>query len=326
METRSDLLPDLAEARREFLSSGDEDRLPIVDAHHHFWDLRNPHPWLTQAPRIPFRYGDYAAICKNFLPEDYARACGAHRVLRHVTMEGEWSPDDPLGEARWMSSLAQRCGKPQALAAQIWLDRDDAESLMRAYTEPPLRGFIPSVRHKPRSVRREEYSSCWNVPGSMRCPAWRRGYALLADYGLMFELQAPWWHMAEAAELARDFPATTIIINHAGLPAVRDAETLRQWRAAMAPLASCANVRVKISGLGVRATQWTPAQQAPVVDALIADFGVDRCLFASNYPVDALVARLVDIWQGFKTLTRRFSPRQRLALFCDNALDLYGLH
>ena len=132
--------------------------------------------------------------------------------------------------------------------------------------------------------------------------------------------------MAEAVELARDFPATTIIINHAGLPAVRDAETLRQWRAAMAPLASCANVRVKISGLGVRATQWTPAQQAPVVDALIADFGVDRCLFASNYPVDALVARLADIWQGFKTLTRRFSPRQRLALFCDNALDLYGLH
>lgn len=323
---RDDLLPDLAEARREFLSSGDEDRLPIVDAHHHFWDLRNPHPWLTRTPRIPFRYGDYEAICKNFLPEDYARARAAHRVLRHVTMEGEWTPDDPLGEARWMLALAQACGKPQALAAQIWLDRDDAEDLMRAYAEPPLRGFVPSVRHKPRSVGREAYSDGWRAPGSMCCPAWRDGYALLARYGLMFELQTPWWHMAEAAELARDFPATTIIVNHAGLPGVRDAETLRQWRAAMALLAPCANVRVKISGLGVRGAPWTAATQAPVVEALIADFGVERCLFASNYPVDALVARLDEIWQGFKTLTRRLSSEQRLALFCDNTLALYGLH
>ena len=320
------LLPDLANARREFLASGDENHLPIVDAHHHFWDLRNPHPWLTQTPRIPFRYGDYEAICKNFLPDDYARACGSHRVLRHVTMEGEWSPEDPLGEARWMFALAQESGKPQALAAQIWLDRDDAESLMRTYSAPPLRGFVRSVRHKPRSVGREEHHAHWNASGSMRCPAWRKGYALLERYGLMFELQAPWWHMAEAAELARDFPATTIIVNHAGLPTVRDAETLRQWRAAMALLAPYSNVRVKISGLGVRGEPWTVAQQAPVVDALIADFGVDRCLFASNYPVDALVARLDEIWQGFKTLTRNLSPEKRLALFCDNALALYDLH
>ena len=130
----SDLLPDLAQARTDYLASGDERLLPIVDAHHHFWDLRNPHPWLTEMPRIPFRYGDYAPICKNFLPEDYAAQCGTHRVLRHVVMEGEWTPDDPAGEALWMQSLAQRCGRPQAMAAQIWLDRPDAESLMQRYS------------------------------------------------------------------------------------------------------------------------------------------------------------------------------------------------
>ena len=42
----------------------------------------------------------------------------------------------------------------------------------------------------------------------------------------MFELQAPWWHMAETAELARDFPATTIIINHASLPAIEDRKSV----------------------------------------------------------------------------------------------------
>ena len=319
------LLPDLANARDDYLGSGDDSLLPIVDAHHHFWDLRNPHPWLTELPRIPFRYGDYAAICKDFLPADYARTCGHHRVLRHVVMEGEWTPADPASEAFWMHQLAQRCGKPHAMAAQIWLDRPDAGKLMQVYTRAPLQGFVRSVRHKPNCATRENYRPEWAEPGSMRCPVWRAGYALLADYGLMFELQAPWWHMQEAAELARDFPRTRIIVNHAGLPATRDADTLTPWRAAMAGLAACPNVLVKISGLGVRGEPWSVEQQAPVVDALIADFGVDRCLFASNHPVDALVVGLDELWAGFKALTRKLIPEQRLALFCDNAVALYGL-
>ena len=320
-----DPLPDLTRARAEFLAAGDEALLPIVDAHHHFWDLRNPHPWLTELPRIPFRYGDYEAICQDFLPADYAAACGAHRVLRHVVMEGEWTPHDPAGEAFWMKALADRCGKPHAMAAQIWLDRDDAETLMQTYVLAPLGGFVRSVRHKPRCTQRADYRHDWTEPGSMRCPRWRDGYALLAKYGLMFELQAPWWHMAEAAELARDFPETPIIVNHAGLPATRDPETLAQWRAAMARLVPYPNVVVKISGIGVRGEAWTVEQQAPVVDALIADFGVERCLFASNHPVDAIVVTLDALWSGFKALTRALVPEQRLALFCDNAAALYGL-
>lgn len=93
----------------------------------------------------------------------------------------------------------------------------------------------------------------------------------------------------------------------------------------MALLTSYPNVHVKISGIGVRGEAWTPEQQAPVVDALIADFGVARCLFASNHPVDAIVVKLDRLWSGFKELTRQLIPEQRLALFCDNAVALYGL-
>ena len=322
---KEELLPDLQKAREEYLASGDEDLLPIIDAHHHFWDMRNPHPWLTELPRIPFRYGDYEAICKDFLPADYAAACGAHRILRHVVMEGEWTPDDPAGEALWMHSLSQRCGKPHAMAAQIWLNRFDAETLMQTYAQPPLRGFVRSVRHKPFCAKREDYRNNWTEPGSMRCPQWRKGYEKLATHGLMFELQAPWWHMEEAAELARDFPRTRIIVNHAGLPETRDTETLKQWRVAMLELVPYANIYIKISGIGVRGEPWTVEQQRPVVETLITTFGVSRCLFASNHPVDAIVVTLDDLWSRFKALTRKLSPEQRLALFCDNAVALYGL-
>ena len=67
--------PVVTEARHAFLASGDDRLLPIVDAHHHFWDVQtNPYPWLTETPRIAFRYGDYEAICRNFLADDYAAA------------------------------------------------------------------------------------------------------------------------------------------------------------------------------------------------------------------------------------------------------------
>ena len=158
----------------------------------------------------------------------------------------------------------------------------------------------------------------------MRCPKWRAGYTKLERAGLHFELQAPWWHMDEALELARDFPRTTLIVNHAGLPADRDDESLAAWRQAMERLAAAPNVRVKISGIGVVGQEWTPELQRPVVDALLAAFG-PRCMLASNFPVDSLVASLETILGGFKQLTRDRLPTERLATFCDNAIALYGL-
>jgi predicted TIM-barrel fold metal-dependent hydrolase len=317
-------MDDLQACRTAYLASGDEALLPIVDAHHHFWDVtHNPHPWLQQRPRIAFRYGDYESICRDFLPEDYARAAGPHRVVGHVVMEGEWHRSDPVGEARWMSALAARCGQPQAMAAQIWLDRADVGEVLAQYAGLPL---VRSVRHKPRCTTRAEYRADWAESGSMRCPRWRDGYARLAGAGLMFELQAPWWHMEEAMELARDFPDTVLIVNHAGLPAERDEASLAAWRGAMERLSAAPNVMVKISGLGVPGRAWTAELQQPVVEALLTAFGTQRCMFASNFPVDGLLAGLVHIFQVFKTLTRQLPPQQRLALFCDNACRIYRLH
>jgi len=314
---------ELTQAAAEFLATGDDRLLPIVDAHHHFWDVqRNPHPWLTQQPPIAFRYGDYSAICRNFLPEDYRRQAGPHRVLRQVLMEGEWDPRDPAGEAHWVHALARHAGTPHALAAQAWLDREDLGALLAVYAGLPL---VRSVRHKPRSVPRAEHTPTYAAPGSMRCPGWREGYARLEAAGLMFELQAPWWHFGEAVELARDFPRTSIVVNHAGLPSQRDAESLAGWRRALEAIAKQANVFLKISGLGVPGQRWTPQLQAPVVLDAIRIFGWQRCMFASNHPVDALVASLGEIFQGFKQLTAHLPPQQRLALFCDNAVRVYGL-
>ncbi len=296
--------------------------LPIIDAHQHFWDLeRNYLPWLCDQPPIPFRYGDYAAIRRNYLPEDYFRDCAKHAVVKTVYIETEWDPADPVGETRWLQELIDTTGFPHAIVAQARLDRDDVETVLAGHVE---HSRVRGIRHKPRAVASPDQVQP-GAPGSMGDPNWRRGYALLERFGLSFDLQTPWWHLAEAARLARDFPATQIILNHTGLPADRSPEGLAGWRLAMHALAAEPNVAVKISGLGQLGQPWTIASNGPIVQETIEIFGVQRCMFASNFPVDSLVADFDSIFDGFDAMTRGFSDVERRALFHDNAARSYRL-
>jgi predicted TIM-barrel fold metal-dependent hydrolase len=296
--------------------------LPIIDAPHHVWDLSlRAHPWLIDEPPIPFRYGDYSPIRRSYLPDDYRRDAARFNVVGTVYVEAEWDPADPVGETRWVHETAARCRLPNAMVAQAWLDRDDAAEVLAQQASFPL---VRSVRHKPKAaVRREEARR--GAPGSMDCPRWRAGYALLARHGFHFDLQTPWWHFAAAAELARDFPATTIIVNHTGLPADRSAEGLAGWRAALELLAAEPNLALKISGLGVPGRRWTPELQGPVVRDAIRIFGAERAMFASNFPVDQLVATFEEIFAGFLAITGDLDEPTRRKLFHDNAARIYRL-
>ena len=104
---------------------------------------------------------------------------------------------------------------------------------------------------------------------------WRTGFAALSRHDLHFDLQTPWWHFDAAAELARDFPDTTIILNHTGLPSDRTPDGLAQWRAAMTTLAQQPNVRLKISGLGQPGQAWTVESNGPVIRDALSIFGVE---------------------------------------------------
>ena len=156
-------------------------------------------------------------------------------------------------------------------------------------------------------------------------PAWRRGYALLARHGLSFDLQTPCWHLDAAAELAADFPQTQIVINHTGLPAERGEEGLKAWRAALEGVAARPNVALKISGLGLLGRPWSVADNGPVVRDAIAIFGAARCLFASNFPIDSLVAGYSTIFSGFREITSDLADDAIAGLFHDNAVRIYRL-
>ena len=296
--------------------------LPIVDSHQHFWNLQeNYHPWLCDPDLIPFRYGDYSAIRHNYLPEDYRQDSRDFRVVKTVHIEAEHDPQDPLGETRWLEALAEREGLPSACVAQAWLDRPDVEEVLAAQAARPL---VRGIRHKPRSAASPDAARRGEA-GSMDCPTWRAGYALLAQHGLSFDLQTPWWHLDAAADLARDFPVTQIIINHTALPADRSEAGLAAWRRALENVADLPNVAMKISGLGQAGLPWTVEANRPIIRDAIGILGVTRCLFASNFPVDSLVGSFSEIFAGFLAAVDDLSPVAKHALFHENAVRIYRL-
>ena len=283
---------------------------PIVDAHQHFWDPRvNYHPWLCDQPPIPFRYGDYSALRRPYLPADYFTDSEHHKVVKTVYVETEWDPNDPVGEMRYLAGLRREAGFPTVAVAQAWLDRDD---LVATLEDLVKFDFVRGIRHKPN-------------PGQMADECWRAGFAQLTRRGLRFDLQVPWPQLAEAARLARDFPDARIILNHTGLPADRSRDEIDGWRKALQALADCPNTAVKISGLGVPGQAWTAQSNREVVLAAIDIFGIDRAMFASNFPVDGLCATFDAIVTGMRAIMGAFPAPEQRAFFHDNAIRIYDM-
>lgn len=294
----------------------------IVDAHHHLWDLKGKlrYPWLTDQP-IAFRYGDYSSIRKSYLPEDYRRDSGRQNVVATVHMEAEVAREDPVAETKWIHEIAAKHGFPNAVIGHAEFARDNIADVLAGHARFPL---MRAIRQKPATAASPD-AIVKGVPGSMSDPKWRRGYQRLAEHGMHYELQAPWWHLYEAAELARDYPHITIVLNHTGLPADRSEAGLKGWRDGMKAFAAQLNVRVKISGIGQKGLPWTVEANKPIVLTTIELFGADRCLFASNFPVDGVCASFDTIFDGFKAITAHLPEADRRKLFRDNALREYRI-
>jgi predicted TIM-barrel fold metal-dependent hydrolase len=162
-------------------------------------------------------------------------------------------------------------------------------------------------------------------PDLIRTAAWRRGFGLLRRFGLSFDLQLYPAQMHDAAALAHEYPDVPIILNHAGMPVDRDDQGLDLWRRGMRELAAAPNVAVKISGLGVADRHWTLKSIRPFVLETIEAFGVSRCMFASNFPVDKLWSDFDRLYGAFREITRPFSEAERRQLFHDNAARYYRL-
>jgi predicted TIM-barrel fold metal-dependent hydrolase len=296
--------------------------LEIVDAHHHLWDLGVlAYPWLEDGTHGHF-LGDYRALRRNYLPEDYRRDARNQRVVATVHVEAECDRARQVDETRWLTEIHARHGMPNAIVAHAWFDSGDPERILAAHAAFPL---VRGIRSKPRTAPSPAEVRP-GAPGTMGDPRWRAGFALLERFGLSWDLRVPYWHLAEAAELLSRFPRIPVALNHTGFPWDRSPAGLAAWRAGMRALAGCPNVHVKISELGLVGRPWTYEANRPIVRETIEIFGVDRCMFASNFPVGGLFASFDLIFDSFARMVADLPPGDQAKLFSGNARRFYRIH
>lgn len=291
---------------------------PIIDAHHHLWDLApGRHPWLKRAAAA----GQTGPLTQNQLPADYLAAAAGHNVVATVHIEAGWDADDPFGEVAWLDSLEKPDGMAARYVAHADLSAPDVEAVLARHAEHQrIVGIRDILSWHPDPAR-----SFVTRRDRMKDDAWRRGLALLPRFGLSFDLLISPWQMADVAETLADFPDVAFILNHCGSPLDRDAEGMRRWQEGLAVLAGAANVTLKISDLVAYDPQWTPDSLREVVLTCIDAFGVERCAFASDHPVEAEHATFDETYNAFKTITAGFSDEECGMLFEGNARRWYRI-
>ena len=301
-----------------------EPNLPVVDAHHHLWRLSGgplAYPWLQDPQPHDFFLGDYAALKRDYLPADYRRDAAGHRVVKTVHVEAECRRDQQVAETRWLTEMNARHGMPDAIVAHAWFHTADAEEIL---AEQKSFALVRGIRSKPVTGRRAGESVA-GAAGSMQDPHWLKGLRLLRTFDLAWDLRVPTWHLEEAAQVASANPDIPVALNHTGFPWDRSVAGLDHWRRGMKALAACEQVSCKLSCLCLPDAPWDYAGNRRIVLEAIDLFGIERCMFASNFPVDGLRVTFDRLFKDFGRMTGELSASENRKLFHDNAAKFYRL-
>ncbi|WP_330208788.1 MULTISPECIES: amidohydrolase family protein [unclassified Pseudomonas] len=310
----------------------------IVDAHHHLWD----------------RPG------QRYLAEDYlVDVTGGHRVVASVYVQcrsmlsvDAAEPVQPLGEVEYANGVAAHSASGLMGSLRMCTAIVGGANLLLGDEVAPV---LELMRHRAgnrfRGIRN---ATAWHAdqrlvsnpkpapPGLLQAPAFRRGVAHLARHGLSLDVWAYHTQLDEVVELAKAFPELVIIVDHLGGPlgagpyAGRRDEVFVSWASMLVRLARYPNIRMKLGGMGMRVagfdldTRPDPPGSSelaqlwrPYLIHAIETFGVERCMFESNFPVDKGMFSYRVLWNAFKRVVFDFTDDQKDRLFSGTAAEVY---
>ena len=321
-----------------------EPELKICDPHHHLWD----HKKETIEPTY-------------LLPEILKDINSGHNIISTVFIEcgAMYNPNDPIekqviNETEFVNGIAAMShsglyGKTKIAAgivgsAPLLIGDKVAAILDKHLSIAPERfkgirsqaamhpdGTIPATRARPPE-------------GVYINDKFQEGFNHLASRNLSFEAWCYHPQIPQLIDLATKFSNTIIILNHFGGPLGvgsfqnKEKETYEFWKKNIEELSKCENVVAKLGGIAmeINGFNWHKHTTPPSGNELINKtkdyyettlefFGTDRCMFESNFPVDKLSCSYVNLWNGFKNLTKNYSENERAKLFHDNATRIYKI-
>lgn len=291
----------------------------IVDAHHHFW---NPAaleiPWLNGNKAS---FGDPSQLRSLYTTGEFRADAAPLSVRASVHVEPAGNPDNALLETFWLTGVGDASGLPDAIVAYCDIESSGLERALDALQRSPrLRGVRQRLNYDAPSGR--HIARAGDV---MQSNAFREGLRRIGKRNLVFNLSVFAPQLPMAAELAAAVPECMIVLEHLGWPIDIGARSFDAWSEGMAQLAAAPNTAVKISGLWSIDRAWTPEVVSPWVRAAADIFGVDRCLFGSNLPIEKLMCPLP---RQVSIIEAALADRGSAALekiFVSNALRTYAI-
>lgn len=277
-----------------------------MDAHQHFWSLREvEYPWLTQS--------QYGPIFRDFGPADLEPLLRAAGITHTITVQAANS----FADTDAMLAHAER--RPWIAGVTGWvplLEPRAAERALERYCRhPAFRG----VRH----LVHDEPDPDW----LLRAPV-RESLAMLAERGVLFEIPAVFpRHLVHVPALAEELPELKIVIDHLAKPPI-DRGELEPWATQLAAAASHANVYAKVSGLNTAADPagWSAEELRPFVEVAVDVFGPERLMFGSDWPVCLMAGDYMRVWEeSVRVLEGLLPAAARDAVLGGTAVRVYRL-
>jgi predicted TIM-barrel fold metal-dependent hydrolase len=279
----------------------------VVDAHVHFWDPARVewYPYLAGMQELDM--GDISGMCRRFDQPTYFSEAAQWNVQKFVHVAAA-APAKLVDETHELDAHADATGHPDVLIGGLDPNEDLAE------LERQLDDQISTPRF--RGIRiMGEGDHAIPTPGILQA---------LQDRGLIFELMVHPDDLARVAA-ALDGWELPVVVEHTGWPRSNDPDEYELWQAGMTALAGLReNVTCKLSGLAMPMQSMAAEAFAPWVHRAIDLFGTDRCMFASNFPVDGMHGTFDHLYSTYDKLTADLDEPTRDRLFAGNAELVYG--
>ena len=294
----------------------------IVDAHHHLWDLDKIHyPWLM-ARGIARFFGDPTPIQHNYLASDFLDDIGDLPVTKSVHIQVGADLSDSVTETRWLQSEAEHTpdGTPNAIVAFCDLAANNADEILDAHAEfSNLRGIRQIVG---RSPDEDSKSTSGRLLDN---PIWIENLTRLPLRRLSFDLQLIPEQLPAVTEVLSGIPDLRVALCHCGSPHDQSEDGLAFWRRELARLGELPNVFCKLSGFCMFEQNWNAERVRATALAAIDIFGVNRCMFGSNFPVEKLYVSYQELYASYLEIIDSFSDSEKHALMAGNATQFYRL-
>lgn len=276
---------------------------PVVDAHHHLWDLAvRDQDWTRPTPVLHRTY-DLAEL------EPQLQAAGVDRTVLVQTVHVPEETPEFLGHAADSTVVAGVVGWTDLTAPTV------ADELARFRTLPGGDRLV-GIRHLVQAETDPRWLLRTDVLAGLRA---------VGSAGLVFDLLVTADQLPAAVDVARALPEVRFVLDHGAKPRIARGE-LDPWRDRIRSLAALPNVAVKLSGLLTEAAEdWTLEVVRPYADHLLACFGADRTMFGSDWPVSVLRAPYDAVVDVTRRLVAAASPDERAAVMGGTAVRWYGL-